>query len=71
MIDSIKLHIKKMAIKKVDEKLMLNKITKEELSKEDYETLVEEAIKEVKEDYATKIAGIAVSALGLDLFFSF
>jgi hypothetical protein len=50
---------------------MLNKITKEELSKEDYETLVEEAIKEVKEDYATKIAGIAVSALGLDLFFSF
>jgi hypothetical protein len=59
--------IRQKAIKKVDEKLTLHKLTPDDISKEDYEAMVSEAIKDIKEDYATKAAQGALALLGLDL----
>ena len=67
--DKYQTHLRKKAIKKVDEKLLLHNIKIEDISSDDYETMISEAISEIKADYATNTAKVALSALGLDMVF--
>ena len=62
-------HLRKQAIKKVDEKLLLHNLKIEDISEDDYEAMVSEAIIEIKKEYATNTAKVGLSLLGLDLFF--
>ena len=62
-------HLKEKAIKKVDEKLLLHKLKVEDIEQDDYEAMISDAISEIKKDYATKTAQIALGALGLDILF--
>ena len=62
-------HLKEKAIKKVDEKLLLHKLKVEDIEQDDYVAMISDAISEIKEDYATKTAQIALGALGLDVLF--
>ena len=64
-------HLKEKAIKKVDEKLLLHKLKVNDIEQDDYEVMISDAISEIKEDYATKTAQIALGALGLDILFGF
>ena len=69
--DKYQTHLRQKAIKKVDEKLLLHNIKIEDLSSDDYETMISDAISEIKEDYATKTAQVALGALGLNILFGF
>ena len=62
-------HIKKQAIKKVDEKLILHNLKLEDIDEDDYETMVNEAMTEIKKEYATNTAKVGLSLLGIDLLF--
>ena len=62
-------HLKEKAIKIVDEKLLLNKLKVEDIDEDDYEAMVSDAISQIKENYATKVAQGAMTVLGFDLLF--
>ncbi len=62
-------HIKEKAIKKVDEKLLLHKLKVEDIESDDYEAMISDAIREIKEEYATKTAQVGIGLLGLDILF--
>ncbi|RLA84288.1 MAG: hypothetical protein DRG78_01885 [Epsilonproteobacteria bacterium] len=62
-------HLKEKAIKIVDEKLLLNSLKIEDLEDDDYEAMVSDAISQLKENYATKVAQGTMAVLGFDLLF--
>ena len=62
-------HLKEKAIKIVDEKLVLHNLKVEDIAKDDYEAMISDAISQLKENYATKVAQGAMAALGFDLLF--
>jgi len=60
-------HLRKRAIKKVDEKILLHNLKIEDIEIDDYEAMITEAISEIKKEYAFKTTQVALSILGLDL----
>ena len=61
-------HIKNKAIKQVDEMIVAQGLNIDDISKDDYEAMVNEAMIEIKEEYASNTTKVALAALGLDLF---
>ena len=60
-------HIKKKAIKNVDEKLLLHSLKVEDIESDDYETMISDEMCKIKQEYATNAAKVGLSLLGLDL----
>jgi hypothetical protein len=58
--------LRKRAIQKVDKKIISKGLRVEDIEIDDYETLIEEEVKEIKREYATNSAKIALAALGID-----
>ena len=62
-------HIKRKAMKKVDENLKQHNLTADDIEIDDYEAMVNEEMSEIREKYASNTAKVALGALGLDLLF--
>ncbi len=62
-------HIKKKALKQVDEMIKSQGLDIEDIEEDDYEAMVSEAMLEIKEEYASNTAKVGFSLLGLDLLF--
>ena len=67
--DRYDLHIRKKAIKEVAKKLKAANLSPSAIGKDEYETMLCDAQKDIKSDYAKKTAQVGLSLLGLDLLF--
>ena len=63
-------HIKQKAIKIVDENISSINLKVEDIESDDYEAMISEAMSEIKKEYSSNVAKVALGALGLDLLFS-
>ena len=61
-------HIKNKAIKQVDEMIVAQGLNIDDIEQDDYEAMVNEAMIEIKEEYASNTTKVALAALGLDIF---
>ena len=59
-------YLRKKAIIKVNEKLLLHKLKKEEIEEEEYETMVYEEILIIKKEHAQNTVKGLLIAIGLD-----
>lgn len=60
-------HIKKKAIKKVDEKISALGLSIDDIEADDYEAMVSEAMSEIKEQYSSNTTKVVLGLFGLDL----
>lgn len=59
-------HIRKNAIEAVEKRLVLEKISKEEVSDEDFEAMIHDVAKEIKADYSKKVSQGLLAIMGID-----
>jgi len=64
--DKYEKYLRKQAIKKVDEKLLLHKLKKEKISQDEYEAMVYEEILVIKKEHAQNAFKGLLFAVGLD-----
>jgi TRAP-type C4-dicarboxylate transport system substrate-binding protein len=64
--DKYNAHVREQAIEKVNEKIAENGIEIEQIKDEDYEAMVSDLSKDIKEDYAKKASQGLLMILGID-----
>lgn len=62
-------HIRVKAIKVVNEKIKTKGLQIEHIEEEDYEAMISDLSKDIKEDYAKKAAQGLLAFIGLDMLF--
>lgn len=62
-------HIKEKAIQEVNEKIEAKGLQRDRIEQEDYEAMVSDLSKDIREDYAKKAAQGLLAFIGLDLLF--
>ena len=62
-------HIREKAIEKVDSKIHELGIEVEQIEKDDYEVMISDLSKDIKEDYAKKTSQGLLAFIGLDMLF--
>jgi hypothetical protein len=62
-------HIRKKAIEKVNEKIEAKGLQIDRIEQADYEAMVSDLSKDIKEDYAKKAAQGFLAFIGLDMLF--
>lgn len=67
--DAYDAHIKEKAIRVVNEKIETKGLQIEQIEQEDYEAMISDLSKDIKEDYAKKAAQGLLAFIGLDLLF--
>lgn len=64
-------HIREKAIEKVNEKIKEKDLEIEKIEQDDYEAMISDLSKDIKEDYAKKASQGLLTFIGLDLLFGF
>lgn len=59
-------HIREKAIEEVNERLKENNLAVDSIEKEDYEVMVSDLSKDIRENYATKASHGLLAIIGLD-----
>lgn len=62
-------HIKEKAIREVNEKINAKGLQRDAIEQADYEAMVSDLSKDIREDYAKKAAQGLLAFIGLDLLF--
>ncbi len=62
-------HIREKAIEKVNEKIKEKNLTIDEIEEDDYEVMISDLSKDIKEDYAKKASQGLLAFIGLDMLF--
>jgi len=62
-------HVRKKAIEKVAKRLKVINLSPSDINEDDYETMLCDAQKDIKLNYAKKTAQVGFTLLGLDLLF--
>lgn len=65
--DSYENHIKEKAVKEIDEKINEKGLKKEQILDEDYEAMVSDLAKDIKNDYSKKATQGLLAFIGLDM----
>lgn len=64
-------HIREKAIEKVNEKIKEKGLDVEQIEKDDYEAMIGDLSKDIKEDYAKKASQGLLAFVGLDMLLGF
>lgn len=64
-------HVREKAIEKVDEKIKEKGLDINQIQKDDYEAMISDLSKDIKEDYAKKASQGLLAFIGLDMIFGF
>ena len=64
-------HIREKAIEKVDSKIHELGIEVEQIEKDDYEVMISDLSKDIKEDYAKKTSQGLLAVIGFDMLLGF
>lgn len=64
-------HIREKAIEQVNEKIKDNGLEIEQIHDDDYEAMISDLSKDIKEDYAKKISQGLLAFIGLDMLMGF
>lgn len=67
--DKYDLHIREKAVERVNEKIEEKGLKLDQIEQDDYEAMVNDLSKDIKEDYAKKAGGGLLAFIGLDLLF--
>ncbi|MBD3795920.1 MAG: hypothetical protein IE878_06990 [Epsilonproteobacteria bacterium] len=67
--DAYDTHIKEKAIKEVNKKIAEKGLVLDQITNEDYEAMISDLSKDIREDYAKKAAQGLLAFIGLDLLF--
>ncbi len=59
-------HIRSKAIEEVEKRLTLEKINKEEIGQEDFEAMVNDVSKDIKEKYSKRVSQGLLAIIGID-----
>jgi len=63
------IYLREKAIEKVEQKLNKMNIKIEDVSDEDYEVMINDEVNNLKKEYATNVAKVALGVLGFDMIF--
>lgn len=64
-------HIRENAIEKVNSKITEKGLKVEEIEDDDYELMISDLSKDIKEDYVKKVSQALLAFIGLDMLFGF
>lgn len=64
-------HIREKAMEKVDEKIKEKGLNIEQIEQDDYEAMVSDLSKDIKEDYAKKTSQSLLAVISLDMLLGF
>lgn len=67
--DKYDAHIREKAVEQVNEKIKEKGVDIEKIEEDDYEAMVSDLSKDIREDYAKKASGGLLAFIGLDFLF--
>lgn len=62
-------HIRKKAVKEVNKKIEEKGLSIDQIKEDDYEAMISDLSKDIKEDYTKKVSGGLLAFIGLDFLF--